>query len=236
MVSLQSSVQLALVVGRASRLCLALHSAVVAALIFVTLVGLHSVKDVMALQAEWADDGVMANSDRHGVGVVRGARASPSATFCHSVPFSRSSEWVEAGAGGAGGATLRVWWRGPARILCVTIRYAAVCVWDGADPPARSETADSRVFYTSFQFIYNRIGMVSTPTGFVVVLCAGVVSLSLEVRLRGDRESSQRARRAKRVGRHEMHARGGGGRDHGRGLRWRWRPSSAASSSSRGTR
>ena len=132
MVSLQSSVQLALVVGRASRLCLALHSAVVAALIFVTLVGLHSVKDVMALQAEWADDSVMANSDRHGVGVVCGARASPSATFCHSVPFSRSSEWVEAGAGGA---TLRVWWRGPAHMLYVTMRSAAVCVCDGADPP-----------------------------------------------------------------------------------------------------
>ena len=144
MASLQSSVQLALVVGRASWLRLAIHSAVVAALIFVTLVGLHSVKDVMALQAEWTDDGVMANSDRRGVGVVCAARASPSATLFSPRLFSRSSEWVEAGVGGA---TLHVWWRGPARMLYVTIRYAAVCVFDGADPPPLGNGGQPRLLH-----------------------------------------------------------------------------------------
>ena len=102
-----------------------------------------------------------------------------------------------------------------------------------APTPPRSETADSRVFYTSFQYIYDRIGMVSTPTGFVIVLCAGVVSLSLEVRVRGDRESSQRARRAKRVGRREMRARGGGSSGGG-GRRWRWRLAVAVAAELRG--
>ena len=165
MASLQSSVQLALVVGRASWLRLAIHSAVVAALIFVTLVGLHSVKDVMALQAEWTDDGVMANSDRRGVGVVCAARASPSATLFSPRLFSRSSEWVEAGVGGA---TLRVWWRGPARMLYVTMRFAAVCVFDGADPPparkrrtAASSTRRSSTSTTGSAWSRHRPGSLS---------------------------------------------------------------------------
>ena len=44
--------------------------------------------------------------------------------------------------------------------------------------------SDSRVFYTSFQFIYDRIILVSVPTAFTAVLCTGVVSLSLEAKIK----------------------------------------------------
>ena len=47
--------------------------------------------------------------------------------------------------------------------------------------------SDSRVFYTSFQFIYDRIILVSVPTALTVVLCAGVVSLSLEAKIKNVR-------------------------------------------------
>ena len=44
--------------------------------------------------------------------------------------------------------------------------------------------SDSCVFYMSFQFIYDRIILVSVPTAFTVLLCTGVVSLSLEAKIK----------------------------------------------------
>ena len=61
----------------------------------------------------------------------------------------------------------------------------------------QAEWADDRVmansdscvfyFYTPFRFIYDRIILVSVPTAFTVVLCTGVVSLSLEAKIKNVR-------------------------------------------------
>jgi len=42
-------------------------------------------------------------------------------------------------------------------------------------------------FYTPFRFIYDRIILVSVPTAFTVELCTGVVSLSLEAKIKNVR-------------------------------------------------
>ena len=61
----------------------------------------------------------------------------------------------------------------------------------------QAEWADDRVmansdscvfyFYTPFRFIYDRIILVSVPTAFTVELCTGVVSLSLEAKIKNVR-------------------------------------------------